>query len=86
MRFSAGPRHGERFDGPMDPGRLAHLKAEIAAVDRRLKTYAPNVSRETIRQSIRRDRKMRNVGLTAENAFDSAWDWSSPARFSRTPG
>jgi hypothetical protein len=66
----------------MTPGRLAHLKLEVAANDRRLRTYQPNVSREALRLLEHRHRKMRNVGMRPENAMNPAWDWLSPSTFS----
>lgn len=67
------------------PGRLAHLKAEIAASDRTLPLRKFNYRNEDLRQMGRRSRKMRNAGMRPENAMNPAWDWLSGGRLSRLP-
>lgn len=86
------PGNGEAMSGPsarvrpgttgLTPGRLAHLQAELASVDRRLLTREFNWTKENLRQATRHDRKMRNCGMRPENALNPAWDWisQSPVR------
>lgn len=69
----------------MTPGRLAHLKAELAASDRTLPTRKFNWRKEDLRQMERRHRKMRNAGMRPENAMNPAWDWISGWRLSGVP-
>lgn len=82
--MSAELKTGEKYVYPMALGRLTHLKAEIAAFDRKLSLRRFNWSKHDVSRAIIRDRLMRNCGMKPGNALNPAWEWLHPNILSRT--